>query len=113
MTKLNIIGENDFSPGKIQCLDANKDGYDDIVLSLGNDKNLRHQRIYINQKDGTFKKLEVNNMVLHDKVRLYFSHMADFDNDGIIDIIAFPGTYYNDASYAGAIKFYRGTKAIQ
>jgi hypothetical protein len=39
--------------------------------------------------------------------------MADFDNDGIIDIIAFPGTYYNDASYAGAIKFYRGTKAIQ
>jgi hypothetical protein len=113
MTKLNIIGENDFSPGKIQCLDANKDGYDDIVLSLGNDKNLRHQRIYINQKDGTFKKLEVSNMVLHDKVRLYFSHMADFDNDGIIDIIAFPGNYYNDASYAGAIKFYRGTKAIQ
>jgi hypothetical protein len=39
--------------------------------------------------------------------------MADFDNDGIIDIIAFPGNYYNDASYAGAIKFYRGTKAIQ
>lgn len=113
MNKLTITGESDFSSGKFQCLDVNKDGYDDLVLSLGNDKNLRHQRIYVNQKDGTFKKLVVDNMALHGKVRLYFSHMADFDNDGIMDIVAYPGNYYDDSSYVGAIKFYRGTKAIQ
>ena len=116
MTRLTITGEDNFSPGKFQCLDVNKDGYDDLIIGLGNDDNMRHQRIYLNQKDGTFKKLvlgEKSVMALNDKVDMYMSHMDDFDNDGVMDIIVFPSNHVDNSSLAGSLKFYRGTKAIQ
>lgn len=116
VTKLTITGEDNYSPGKMQCTDVNGDGYDDIVLGLGNDDNLRHQRIYINQKDGTFKKFNLGTqgvMALNNNVDVYFSHMDDFNNDGMKDIIVFPGNHTSNSSLAGTLKFYKGTKAIQ
>jgi hypothetical protein len=116
MSKINIKGETNFGPGKFQCLDVNKDGYDDLSLGLGNDDDIRHQRIYINQKDGSFKKLSFDNinfMSLNNRVDMYLSHMDDFDNDGIMDVIVAPSNHVDNSSLNGTLKFYRGTKAIQ
>lgn len=113
---LTIKGETNFSAGKFQCLDVNNDGYDDLVLGLGNDSAITSQRIYINQKDGTFAKLELGNkglMTLNPNVNMYGSHMADFDNDGKIDVIAYPSNVIDNRPLSNSIKFYKGFKTVQ
>jgi hypothetical protein len=117
--RLHITGETNFGPGKMQCMDVNKDGYDDIVLGLGNDNSIRHQRIYINQKDGTLKKLELTNIdfmnlssVVGRPVDLYGSHMDDYDNDGLIDVIIYPSNHGTNSTFNGILRYYRGSRAI-
>jgi len=112
---INIDGETNFTGGRLQCIDVNKDGYDDLVMSVGTGKTNEISRIYINQKDATFKKLDIGDLskfVLHD-VDKHMSEMADFDGDGIMDIIVYPDNVLNNKSLAGSIKFFKGTKAIQ
>jgi hypothetical protein len=41
------------------------------------------------------------------------SEMADFDGDGIMDIIVYPDNVLNNKSLKGAIKFYKGVKTVQ
>jgi hypothetical protein len=114
--KIDVIGEDKLGPGRVQCLDINKDGYDDIVKGLGNDDDIRHKRIYINQKNGTFKKLDLGpegEMKLNPNVDLYMSWVDDYDNDGLMDVIVYPANHISNPSFDGTMKFYRGTKAIQ
>lgn len=117
--RLHITGETNFGPGKMQCMDVNKDGYDDIVMGLGNDRSIIHQRIYINQKDGTLKKLELGQsdmMQLSAKygpaIDLYGSHMDDYDNDGLVDIIAYPMNHGSNTNFNGSLRYYRASRAI-
>ena len=117
--KLPVIGETNFGPGKMQCMDVNKDGYDDIVLGLGNDDSIRHQRIYINQKDGTLKKLDLTpidfmklDSMSGPPVDLYGSHMDDYDNDGIMDVVVYPSNHGKNTSFSNILRFYRGSRAI-
>lgn len=115
MLPIQITGESNFGNGKMQCLDVNNDGYDDLILGLGNDDNIRHQRIYINQKDKSFQKLSLTDrdyMQLGTKVDMYGSHMADFDNDGKMDVVVFPSNHTDNSSLNGEIKFYKGVKTI-
>lgn len=112
---LTVKGETNFGPGKFQCIDVNKDGYDDLVLGLGNDKSIKSQRIYINQKDGTFAKVDLGNLGLMsvlEYVDLYGSHMADFDNDGKMDVIIYPSNHVSNQTLQNGIKMYRGLKAM-
>jgi|688.fasta_scaffold27155_10 hypothetical protein len=114
-TALNIPGETNLTGGRLQCIDVNKDGYDDLVMSVGPGKTNEISRIYINQKDSTFKKLDIGDLskfVLHD-VDKHMSEMADFDGDGIMDIIVYPDNVLNNKSLKGAIKFYKGVKTVQ
>jgi hypothetical protein len=114
--KLEIIGESRFGPGRMQCVDINKDGYDDVVVGLGNDDSIRHKRIYINQKNGTLKKLDLGSdgeMKLNETVDLYMSWLDDFDNDGLMDIIVYPANHVSNTSFEGTLKYYRGTRKIQ
>ncbi len=114
--QVTIKGETNFAPGRFQCIDINNDGYDDITLGLGNDDDVRHQRIYVNQKDGTFKKLDLGSIdffSLSKNVDMYGSVMADFDNDGKVDIVVYPSNHTDNSSLSGSLKFYRGNKSLQ
>lgn len=113
---IEIKGETNFSAGRFQCIDINKDGYDDLTLGVMNDRNLQSQRIYINNKDGTFTKLDlgpkgVMSMLSH--VGMYMSYMDDFDNDGKMDIIIYPSNITSQLSLNDGIKFYKGFKTIK
>lgn len=119
--RLHIAGETNFGPGRMQCMDINKDGYDDIIMGLGNDRSISHKRIYINQKDGTLKKLELPSndyLTFHTPsksnppVDLYGSHMADFDNDGLIDYVIYPMNHGTNATFDGVMRYFRGSRAI-
>lgn len=114
--QIEIKGETNFSPGRFQCLDVNKDGYDDLTLGVMNDRNLQSQRIYINNQDGTFTKLElgpkgVMSMLGH--VGMYMSYMDDFDNDGKMDIVIYPSNITSQLSLNDGIKLYKGLKNIK
>jgi hypothetical protein len=113
---LNIHGEDNFNYGKMQCIDVNRDGHDDLVMSIGPGQTNEISRIYINQKDKSFKKLDIGDLskfTLNKDVDKHMSEMADFDGDGIMDIIVYPDNVLNNKPLNGAIKFYKGTKSIQ
>ena len=112
---LPIKNETNLTFGKFQCIDVNKDGYEDLTIGLGNDRNINHQRIYINNKDGSFTKLNLGSNVLSllDHVGMYHSLADDFDNDGKVDVIVYASNITNNKSLNGAIKFYKGFKTIE
>lgn len=113
---LTIKNETNFSYGKFQCIDINKDGYDDMTIGLGNDRNVKDQRIYLNNKDGTFTKLDLGKkgvMSLLDHVGMYHSLMDDFDNDGKMDVVVYPSNITSQLSLNDGIKLYKGLKNIQ
>ena len=115
-----------------QCLDVNNDGYDDIVQGYGNfsarpywnppeemaEFLVMDHRIYINQQDGTFEALD---MPKDERIQIPgnatmergASVFADFDGDGINDVVFFPDnlTRYN-SRMVDHMQFYKGTAKI-
>lgn len=113
LNKLEVRGEEYFSGfGKMQCIDVNDDGYDDIVLDLGWDMSVFVPRIYINNHNGIFYKLDLSSTkpMYQEIDTMYFSHMDDFDNDGIIDSIVYSS--YGNSSMPPRIKFFKGDRKI-
>lgn len=113
---LKIEGESNFDYGRMQCIDVNRDGYDDLVMSVGPGQTNEISRIYINQKNKSFKKLDIGDLskfTLNKDVNKHMSEMADFDGDGIMDIIVYPDKVLNNKLLTGSIKFYKGTKSVQ
>ena len=68
----------------IAVADYNKDGYPDIYIS--NDF-FEHEYFYVNQGDGTFKQL-VHESMKHTSFSSMGCDMADYDNDGWVDIMS-------------------------
>jgi len=115
--KITIQGETEFLDTKMECIDVNKDGYDDLVMSIV-PNSTEIVKIYINQKDKTFKKLDLGDttkfvLSSKDRVHKHMSIIGDFDNDGIQDVIVYPDHVDNNLNLNGAIKFFKGMKAIQ
>lgn len=126
--KVEIIGEDNTAPGPMHCMDVNNDGYDDLVVSFSRAENYtRHLRIYINQKDGTFKKLQLTE---NDKLTMniswisgydggpvdfYGSTLGDYDGDGKLDFVMYPKhTAVPDSSIANnLITLHRAIKTIE
>jgi len=131
-----IIGEENFISGStpLSCMDVNNDGYDDLVYSISyrpewvkrNSDRLKeldveyptHQRIYINQQNGKFKKLNLDssdNFEFPENygAEAYGSIMADVDGDKIQDIVVFPHnvvTFYK--SMDGTMMLYKGKRSL-
>ena len=68
----------------IAVSDFNQDGYPDIYVS--NDF-FEHEFFYINQGDGSFKQ-NIHQVMKHTSFFSMGCDMADYDNDGLIDIIS-------------------------
>ena len=68
----------------IAVADYNKDGYPDIYIS--NDF-FEHEYFYVNQGDGTFKQ-RVHESMKHTSFSSMGCDMADYDNDGWVDIMS-------------------------
>ena len=64
-------------------LDVNKDGYVDLYVT--NDY-LTNDLLYINQQDGTFKN-QIDEKIMHQSKFSMGSDAADFNNDGLTDIV--------------------------
>jgi hypothetical protein len=100
------------------CRDINGDGYDDIVgyaLWQGDSSTNAFPIIYLNQKDGTFKRSTVGNsasFVTGVNAGQHTSMMMDIDGDGIQDLIIFPGSPNGVTDMTNAIKFFKGLKKI-
>ena len=128
---------DDYNPSwDLECIDVNNDGYDDLVSPYqftnnpNNDfdkvRNISNHVFYINQQDGTFKKLEIPlserpQLPEDPTAQIARSVIADFDGDGIVDTVfyAFNLTTYNgfekNATYTGMedhMQFYKGTGKI-
>ncbi len=119
--KLAIQGETEFLDTKMECIDVNNDGYDDLVMSISSTANRTAAeivKVYVNQKDKTFRKLNLGDLTKftlmpRERVDKYMSVIADFDNDGIPDVVVYPDNVRNNLSLDGAIKFFRGMKPLQ
>ena len=104
------------NPNQFECIDINKDGYQDIVLyqkSMGSVNTA--PIIYLNNKDGTFKRSNyADNIIMSpdNYVNLERSVMADFDGDGILDVIIFPSSPASNQNFEGTMKFYKGISRI-
>lgn len=68
----------------IAVSDYNQDGYPDIYVS--NDY-FEHEFLYINQGNGTFKQ-RIHDAMKHTSFFSMGCDMADYDNDGLIDIMS-------------------------
>jgi len=106
----------------LECFDVNADGYDDIVVkpipdggTLANPSNAS-PNIYINQKDGTFRRFPIEDYATFKAdvlVNQMKAEVADFDGDGIFDIVIFPSSPGTRGSLNGAMKFFKGLKPLQ
>ncbi len=73
--------------------DINRDGWPDIYV--GNDY-ISNDLLYVNQCDGTFKEM-IKNYTKHISNSTMGVDIADFNNDGLIDIFTLdmqPEDYY-------------------
>lgn len=113
LTTNNGGGFNQFD-----CRDVNGDGYDDLVgyaLWQGDSNTNAFPLIYLNQKNGTFKRTTVGDSMSFRtgvQVNQHTSMMADIDGDGIEDLIIFPGNPGGASSLTGSMKFYKGLKPL-
>ncbi|MEX0313532.1 MAG: VCBS repeat-containing protein [Allomuricauda sp.] len=83
-TKETKIYSNEVSYGLgIGVSDLNNDGWPDIYVSNDYDE---HDYMYINQKNGTFKEV-VKQATNHISNFAMGNDIADFDNDGFVDIL--------------------------
>ena len=75
--------------------------------------------VYLNNKDGTFSKSTYSsavNMSPDSQVDLESSIMADFDGDGIADVVIFPSStpsQKTSLAFKGVMKFYKGMRSLQ
>ncbi len=85
--------------------DLNKDGYPDIYVS--NDY-ISNDLLYINQRDGTFRNLVTDYLSYQSKFSMG-NDMADFNNDGCLDIITldmFPEQYFRKKQTINGHSYY-------
>ncbi len=103
---------------QFDCRDINGDGYDDLVgyaLWQGDVDTNAFPIVYLNQKNGTFKRSTVGETMsfkIGYQVNQHTSIMADIDGDGIDDLIIFPGNAGGNNLLSGAMKFYKGLKPL-
>ena len=103
---------------QFDCRDVNGDGYDDLVayaLWPGDKNTNAYPIVYLNQKDGTFKRTSVytgQNFTTGVPARQHTSLMWDFTGDGIEDLVVFPATPGDATSMQNAVKLYRGLKQL-
>ena len=93
-----------FGLGAAVC-DINKDGWPDIYV--GNDY-ISNDLLYVNQGDGTFKEM-IKNYTKHISNSTMGVDIADFNNDGLVDIISLdmqPEDYYRKRIMAGNMRDY-------
>jgi enediyne biosynthesis protein E4 len=94
-----------FGLGSCVC-DINRDGWPDIYIC--NDY-ITNDLLYINQRDGTFKEM-VKNYIKHLSYSAMGMDIADFNNDGLIDIFTLdmqPEDYYRKNLMAGNMREYK------
>jgi hypothetical protein len=93
-----------FGLGAAVC-DINKDGWPDIYV--GNDY-ISNDLFYINQKDGTFRDM-VKDFTKHITNSTMGLDIADFNNDGLVDILLLdmqPENYYRKRTMALTMRSY-------
>ena len=86
--KGGVAGVNDAGHGRGQAWgDINNDGYMDLFVGnqKGSDTGGGHNRMFLNNGDGTFTTI-TNSAGLLESFRTRCVSMADFDNDGFLDI---------------------------
>ncbi len=88
---INIKGwDNTLDPFKLECIDINKDGFDDIVIYPGGIQDGKPS-VFINDGLGNFSLL--NKALFPDKPSYYVlttSILKDIDGDGVVDLIYMP-----------------------
>lgn len=84
--KAGISKDNYYSSG-VTIVDINQDGYDDIYVCrfLRNDPLLRTNKLYVNQKDGTFKE-DASNYGIADTGYSTSATFFDMDGDNDLDL---------------------------
>ena len=90
----------------LEIIDINKDGYDDIIVGSYSDTG--YPTIYTNNRDGSFS---LQNLSFDTPFRYHYhsaasSIVADFNNDGVVDVVTFPGNG-NDISKGTSMADYR------
>lgn len=94
-----------FGLGVAVC-DINKDGWPDIYV--GNDY-ISNDLLYVNQKDGTFREM-VRDYTKHITLSTMGLDIADFNNDGLVDIVTLdmqPENYYRKRTMALNMRDYK------
>ena len=88
---INIQGwDNTLDPFKLECIDINKDGFDDIVIYPGGIQDGKPS-VFLNDGLGNFSLL--NKALFPDKPSYYVlttSILKDIDGDGVADLIYMP-----------------------
>jgi len=93
-----------FGLGASVC-DINKDGWPDIYV--GNDY-ISNDLLYVNQKNGTFKEM-ISDYTRHISNSTMGVDIADFNNDGLVDIVSLdmqPENYYRKRTMALTMRDY-------
>lgn len=83
----------------IKCMDVDKDGLIDLIISGVNDNNESGYSIHYNQGDFTFLKDEDNFYKLKEQDGSMLSLLQDFDGNGKLDELRYVYDSYNSYSY--------------
>lgn len=97
------------------CEDLNGDGHDDIwVASLNDGLSGFSPLIFINQRDGTFRRVSADILptfsVPYEQDNLAF-FVADFDGDGLVDVVSIPSVG-DGLMERATMKFFRGQRRL-
>ena len=105
--------------GEVECRDINADGYDDMVVyPLRQGTMNAAPVIYLNARDGTFFKSTFSQAIPmrpDRSVPAQTSVVADFDGDGVVDVVILPATPPTDRSasaFQGTMKLFKGMRVL-